>query len=81
MSQRTSAFLALRNCSGAMKCGVPRPRPVRVRFRSPSTSLTSPRSVSLATPSRVDQDVVGLHVAVDQALLVGPVQPLRRPGR
>ena len=80
MSQRTSAFLALRNCSGAMKCGVPRPRPVLVRFRSVSVSLTRPRSASLATPSRRDQDVVRLDVAVDEVLLVGPVQPLGHLG-
>ena len=60
MSQRASAFLALRNCSGAMKCGVPRPRPVLVRFRSASISLTSPRSASLATPSGVTRMLSGL---------------------
>ena len=58
-SHRTSAFLALRNCSGAMKCGVPRPFPVRVRFSSPSTSLTSPRSVSRATRSAVSRMLSG----------------------
>ena len=80
MSQRMSAFLALRNCSGAMKCGVPRPRPVRVRFRSASSSLTSPRSAQLGGAVRRHHDVVRLDVAVDQVHLVGAVQPLGHLG-
>ena len=59
-SARASASRALRNCSGAMKCGVPKPLPVRVRFRSPPKSLTKPMSVSRAIPSKFTKILSGL---------------------
>ena len=64
-------------CSGAMYCGVPTTAPESVSSPSPSIRLASPKSVTCGRPSRVEQDVRRLEVAVQDAPLVGVVD---RPG-
>ena len=56
-----------------MYVGVPIAMPVAVSRESPSLiARAMPKSVTIGRPlSRVDQDVVGLDVAVDDAALVG----------
>ena len=45
---------------------------------SPSTRLARPKSVTWGCPSRVEQDVGRLQVAVEDAALVGVVDGRRR---
>ena len=62
---------------GPCSAGVPRMAPVCVRPLSPSSRLARPKSVTCGWPSRVEQDVGRLEVAVEDAALVGVVD---RPG-
>ena len=76
-------------CSGLMYAGVPRNTPVRVRAPMPpaaSITLAIPKSSSLTTnvpsASRVEEHVVRLEVAVDDALRRAPRRgPARMPCR
>ena len=65
-------------CSGAMYDGVPMTAPVWAFPGPPPPRLARPKSRDLAAgPSAIQQHVVRLQVAVDDALLVGG---LHRPG-
>src|SRR2546421_665288 len=74
-SQRASTFLALAGCSGAMKCGVPRPRPLEGRAASLSQTLAMPEAahdMRMMEPAgslefaleALDQDLVGSGLLV-----------------
>ena len=61
-----------------MYAGVPNTSPVlRERGASDCSSRARPKSSTTGAPSRVDHDVAGLHVAVDDAGLVRGVQRAR----
>ena len=67
--RRRSRTRCPRATSGARKAGVPVTMPVDVSVTSPS-ACEMPKSVSLAEPSAVDEDVAGLDVAVHDAGVV-----------
>ena len=56
-------------CSGERYCAVPMIEPVSVISEAPARAM--PKSVTLAWPCVVDDDVVRLEVAVDHAAAVG----------
>ena len=71
MSLRPSSSRSPIACSGDMYAGVPTATPVTVSRESPAAARAMPKSVTTARPvDAVEQDVVGLHVAVHDAARV-----------